>query len=101
MTLPTRLHAIFSTLQATQNLDIKPSVQRAKNANAHPTHPNRRISINISSILEQYNSTQRQSPPTTRLTLIRLPVRFRFANKIGEFLTASTDIKSQPLVFKY
>ncbi len=39
MTLPTRPHAIFSTLQGTQNLDTKPTLQRAKNANAQPTHP--------------------------------------------------------------
>lgn len=39
MTLPTRPHAISSTLQGTQNLDTKPTLQRAKNANAQPTHP--------------------------------------------------------------
>jgi len=39
MTLPTRPHAIFSTLQRTQNPDTKPTLQRAKNANAQPTHP--------------------------------------------------------------
>ena len=39
MTLPTRPHAIFSTLQGTQNPDTKPTLQRAKNANAQPTHP--------------------------------------------------------------
>ena len=33
MTLPTRPHAIFSTLQGTQNPDTKPTLQRAKNAN--------------------------------------------------------------------
>jgi hypothetical protein len=38
MTLPTRLNAIFSTLQGTQNPDTKPTLQRAKNANAQPTH---------------------------------------------------------------
>ncbi len=38
MTLPTRPHAIFSTLQGTQNPDTKPTLQRAKNANAQPTH---------------------------------------------------------------
>jgi len=32
-------HAIFSTLQGTQNPDTKPTLQRAKNANAQPTHP--------------------------------------------------------------
>jgi hypothetical protein len=35
----TRPHAIFSTLQGTQNPDTKPTLQRAKNANAQPTHP--------------------------------------------------------------
>jgi len=30
MTLPTRPHAIFSTLQGTQNPDTKPTLQRAK-----------------------------------------------------------------------
>jgi hypothetical protein len=39
MTLPTRLFAIFSTLQGTQNPDTKPTLQRAKNANTQPTHP--------------------------------------------------------------
>jgi hypothetical protein len=39
MTLPTRPYAIFSTLQGTQNPDTKPTLQRAKNANALPTHP--------------------------------------------------------------
>jgi hypothetical protein len=39
MTLPTRPYAIFSTLQGTQNPDTKPTLQRAKNANAQPTHP--------------------------------------------------------------
>ena len=39
MTLPTRPHAIFSTLQGTQNPDTKPTLQRAKNATAQPTHP--------------------------------------------------------------
>ncbi len=47
MTLPTRPHAIFSTLQGTQNPDTKPTLQRAKNANAQPTHPGGRIYINI------------------------------------------------------
>lgn len=37
MTLPTRPHAIFSTLQGTQNPDTKPTLQRAKNAIAQPT----------------------------------------------------------------
>lgn len=40
MTLPTRPHAIFSTLQGTQNPDTKPTLQRAKNANAQ-AHPPR------------------------------------------------------------
>ncbi len=39
MTLPTRPHAIFSTWQGTQNPDTKPTLQRAKIANAQPTHP--------------------------------------------------------------
>ena len=39
MTLPMRPHAIFSTLQGTQTPDTKPTLQRAKNANAQPTHP--------------------------------------------------------------
>jgi hypothetical protein len=34
----TRPHAIFSTLQGTQNPDTKPTLPRAKNANAQPTH---------------------------------------------------------------
>ena len=38
MTLPTRPNAIFSTLQGTQNPDTKETLQRAKNANAQPTH---------------------------------------------------------------
>jgi len=38
MTLPTRPHAIFGTLQGTQHPDTKPTLQRAKNANAQPTH---------------------------------------------------------------
>jgi len=37
--LPTRPYAIFSTLQGIQNPDTKPTLQRAKNANAQPTHP--------------------------------------------------------------
>jgi hypothetical protein len=39
MTLPTRPHAIFSILQGAQNPDTKPTLQRAKNANAQPTAP--------------------------------------------------------------
>lgn len=39
MTLPTRPNAIFSTLQGAQNPDTKPTLQRAKNANAQPAHP--------------------------------------------------------------
>ena len=30
-----------------------------------------------------------------------VPVTLRFADKIGEILTASTDIKAPPLAFKY
>jgi len=33
MTLPTRPHSFFSTLQGTQNRDTKPTLERAKNAN--------------------------------------------------------------------
>ena len=41
MSLPTRPHAIFSTLQGAQNPDTKPTFQRAKNAKAPcpPTTP--------------------------------------------------------------
>jgi hypothetical protein len=43
MTLPIRPDAIFSipplTGQGTQNPNTKPTLQRAKNANALPTHP--------------------------------------------------------------
>ena len=38
MTLPPDPHAIFSTLQGSQIPDTKPPLQRAKNANAQPTH---------------------------------------------------------------
>ncbi len=38
-TLPLLPHAIFSTLQGTQNPHTKPTLQRAKNANAQLTHP--------------------------------------------------------------
>jgi len=65
MNLPTRPHAIFSTLQGAQNPDTKPTLQRAKNANAQPTHPGRRISIIICSTLQQHIITGHQSPPTT------------------------------------
>jgi hypothetical protein len=54
MTLPTRPHAIFSTLQCTQNPVTKPTLQRAKNANAQPTHPGCRISIIICSTIQHY-----------------------------------------------
>jgi hypothetical protein len=54
MTLPTRPHAIFSTLQGIQNPDTKPTLQRAKNANAQPYPPGGRNSnqphLNISKI---------------------------------------------------
>lgn len=63
MTLPTRPNAIFSTLQGTQNPDTKPTLQRAKNANAQPTHPGGRISINICSTLQQYIFTRRHAHP--------------------------------------
>jgi hypothetical protein len=47
MTLPTLPHAIFSTLQGTQNPDTKPTLQRAKNANAQPAHPGGRNSYRL------------------------------------------------------
>jgi hypothetical protein len=34
-----RPNAIFSTWQGTQNTDTKPTLPRAKNVNAQPTHP--------------------------------------------------------------
>jgi hypothetical protein len=46
MTLPTRPHAIFSTLQGTQNPNTNQTLQRAKNAKAQPTQPSGRMSIN-------------------------------------------------------
>jgi len=49
MTLPTRPHAIFSTLQGTQNPDTKPTLQRAKNANA-PSPPTTQRTEFLSSI---------------------------------------------------
>ena len=67
MTLPTRPYAIFSTLQGAQNPDTKPTLQRAKNANAQPTHPGRRIYINICSTIQQYIFSEQPSPPTTQL----------------------------------
>ncbi|MBS1746127.1 MAG: hypothetical protein JST21_08155 [Bacteroidetes bacterium] len=70
MTLPRRPNAIFSTLQGSQNPGTKPTLQRAKNANTQPTHPGRRISINISTKLQQYIITQHPSPPTTRHYLL-------------------------------
>lgn len=42
-----RPNAIFSTLQGTQNPDTKPTLQRAKNANAQPTHPSGRNSYQL------------------------------------------------------
>ncbi len=63
MTLPTRPNAIFSTLQGTQNPDTKPTLQRAKNANAQPTHPSGRISIIICSTHQQYNFTELHAHP--------------------------------------
>jgi hypothetical protein len=38
MTLPTLPHAIFSTLQGTQNPDTRPTLQRAKKPKTQPTH---------------------------------------------------------------
>ncbi len=63
----TRPNAIFSTLQGTQNPDTKPTLQRAKNANAQPTHPSGRISIIFCSIHQQQIFTEHQSPPTTQM----------------------------------
>ncbi len=63
MTLPATTHAIFSTLQGAQNPDTKPTLQRAKNANAQPTHPGGRISINICSTLQQQIFTRHQAHP--------------------------------------
>ena len=55
MTLPTRPNAIFSTLQGTQSPDTKPTLQRAKNANAQPTHhPTEEILINQLLLGERY-----------------------------------------------
>ena len=69
MTLPTRPHAIFSTWQGTQNPDTKPTLPRAKNANAQPAHPSGRISINNSNVLQQYIFTKHQAhPPPHQLT---------------------------------
>ncbi len=36
---PNRPHAIFSTLQGTQNPGTNPTLQSDKNANAQPIHP--------------------------------------------------------------
>ena len=44
ITLPTRPHAIFSTLQGTQNPDTKPPLQRAKKCQ-HTAHPPRLTNI--------------------------------------------------------
>jgi len=83
MTLPTRPHAIFSTLQGAQNPDTKPTLQRTKNANAQPTHPGGRISINIGNIIQQYIFTRHQSPPTTpHNLLIKLTNNYLWNNAI-------------------
>lgn len=50
MTLPTLTHAIFSTLQGSQNLATKPTLQRAKNANAQVPYLGRRF---IKSLIHQ------------------------------------------------
>ncbi len=68
LTLPTRPHAIFRTLQGTQNRNTKPTLQRAKNANAQPSYPGGRISIIICSTLQQFIYAQYPSPPITQLT---------------------------------
>jgi len=65
MTLPTRPNAIFSTLQGTQNLDTKPTLQRAKNPNAQPTHPSGRNSYRLQLNTSTNNYTEQPSPPTT------------------------------------
>jgi hypothetical protein len=71
MNLPTRPHAIFSTLQGTQNPDTKQTLQRAKNANAQPTHPSGRNSYRLQLNTSANNYAQHLSPPTTpRLTNI-------------------------------
>ncbi len=72
MTLPTRPNDIFSTLQGTQNPDTKPTLQRAKNAKAQPTHPGWRISISICSTLQQHLITEHQSPPTTQQVALEM-----------------------------
>ena len=51
MTLPTRPHAIFSTLQGTQNPDTKPTLQRAKNANAQANRTARAKAVQSTSKL--------------------------------------------------
>ena len=81
MTLPDTTHAIFSTLQGAQNPDTKPTLQRAKNANAQPTHPSGRISISICSTHQQQIFNEHQSPPTTQqaaLEIINLKPRYFF-----------------------
>lgn len=50
MTLPTPPHAIFSTLQGTQNPDTKPTLQRAKKSQ-HTTHPAQRQNFPIIGIV--------------------------------------------------
>jgi hypothetical protein len=69
MTLPTRPNVIFSTLQGTQNPHTKPTLQRAKNANAQPTHPSGRNSYRLQQCTSANNYTQHQSPPTTQNTI--------------------------------
>ena len=66
MTLPTRPHAIFSTLQGTQNPDTKPTLQRAKNANAQPTHPGGRNSYQLQQNISANYNTEHQCQPTTQ-----------------------------------
>jgi len=50
-------NAIFSTWQGTQNPDTMPTLPRAKNANAQPTHPSRRISPSYKTV----SSTENQN----------------------------------------
>jgi len=61
MTLPTRSHAIFSTLQGTQNPDTKPTLQRAKNANAQAPTPAEGIFIIFTFSHQQTNYHQQHS----------------------------------------
>ena len=65
MTLPTPPHTIFSTLQGTHSPDTKPTLLRAKNANAQPTTPADGILISFNSIHQQMTilNTKAHPPP--------------------------------------